>query len=225
MKGLSISIEEHLEPEALEKLKRRWLQLCARLQLGQEAAAEQWQILSEHYRSPDRYYHNFSHIRNLLELWDAQEQVVEKAGIFELAFWLHDIIYEPLERDNEAASAKWAAEHWNDVLDEQEQELLQHLILSTDGHKAQSNTWTEYFFLDHDLSIFAAVPSDYDDYRAAIQKEYAAVPTEAYRKGRLRVLQNFLNRKRLFLTDSFYEKYEKQARENIQRECRELQEG
>lgn len=223
MAALFISIQKQVKTDILHALNQRWLQLCARLQLGQEQADAQWQQLIKSYGAPHRYYHNFSHIYHLLQLWDKQEVQLEQTAVFELAFWLHDIIYEPSEKDNEVKSANWATEYWGTVLDEQQQQFLQDLILSTDGHKAQSNTWAEHFFLDHDLSIFAARPADYEDYRVAIREEYAEVSDAAYQKGRWKILQNFLDRKRLFFTDTFYEKYEKQARENLQKECRELQ--
>ncbi|HXL55890.1 MAG TPA: hypothetical protein VN958_06525 [Chitinophagaceae bacterium] len=43
-----------------------------------------------------------------------------------------------------------------------------------------------------------------------------------YNEGRKKVLMHFLEMNRIFKTDEFYNQFEKQARENLKRELKEL---
>lgn len=80
-------------------------------------------------------------------------------------------------------------------------------------------------FLDLDVSILAAPDEDYNTYAKQIRKEYSSFSWEEYRKGRMEVMTAFLQRERIFLTDHFNATYEQQARSNIQRELKSLQNG
>jgi predicted metal-dependent HD superfamily phosphohydrolase len=84
------------------------------------------------------------------------------------------------------------------------------------------NTDLTEIFLDFDLGILGAPQEDYDEYAAQIRREYSYYSGEEYRRGRKAVLEKFLDRKRLYFTDYFYELYESQARQNIQREIDSL---
>ena len=50
----------------------------------------------------------------------------------------------------------------------------------------------------------------------SIRKEYEWVEKEFYKQERTKVLQKFLERDRIYFTKEIFDKYEKQARENIQ---------
>ncbi len=80
-------------------------------------------------------------------------------------------------------------------------------------------------FLDLDLSILGASEDDYDGYTKQIREEYKHYSEDEYRNGRIRVMQGFLNRKRLYFSDYFYNRYEVRARENIDREIKSLEDG
>jgi predicted metal-dependent HD superfamily phosphohydrolase len=51
-----------------------------------------------------------------------------------------------------------------------------------------------------------------------MRQEFWGVPREMYKYARLNLLQGYLTRERLFLTDYFFKKYEVAARRNIVRE-------
>lgn len=223
MEKLSIHIEKQLKPSALAMLQRQWLQLCAQLHLPQEQATQQWEQLQLQYQDPQRHYHNFSHLKHLLQLRARVNLPLPDVGVFDLALWLHDVVYEPLQWGNERASAEWAQQQWAAVLNSEQLQRLKRLILCTEKHQVQANNLEEHFFLDLDLSIFAARLSDYECYTAAIRQEYAAVPEAVYQKGRLRVLRAFVQRERLFFTEYFYTTYEAQARNNIEQEMQRLE--
>ena len=77
-------------------------------------------------------------------------------------------------------------------------------------------------FLDFDLGILGTSQAEYDTYAEKIRKEYSHYTEDEYCRGRIAVLQRFLNRERLYFTDHFYEKYEGMARGNIDGEINSL---
>jgi predicted metal-dependent HD superfamily phosphohydrolase len=51
-----------------------------------------------------------------------------------------------------------------------------------------------------------------------VRKEYAIYPDLLYRPGRIKVLKYFLEKPRIYHTPYFWEKYEEQARANMEAE-------
>jgi predicted metal-dependent HD superfamily phosphohydrolase len=95
------------------------------------------------------------------------------------------------------------------------------MILATD-HRRPHTTPEEPLIVDIDLSILGRDPATFDAYDRAIRAEYAHVPDDAYRIGRGKVLQHFLNRTRLYYTPWFFEQYEATARVNLQQALQRL---
>jgi len=93
--------------------------------------------------------------------------------------------------------------------------------LATKHNKATNDSDTKYL-IDIDLAILGSSSDRYDLYRTNIRKEYAWVKKSAYAMGRKNILENFLRKKRIYLTDYFYEKYEIAARSNITDEIRAM---
>ncbi len=71
--------------------------------------------------------------------------------------------------------------------------------------------------MDVDLAILGSDAGRFHESDEQIRLEYAHVPEHEYRAGRRRVLGEFLARPRLYSTDYFYSRYERQARENLSR--------
>ena len=93
------------------------------------------------------------------------------------------------------------------------------LILLTKTHNCSNDDRDGQMLLDADLAILGADGNDYDTYARAIRREYAWVPNEEYRKGRLRVLETFLSRERIYRTDELHRAAEEiQGRRNLRRE-------
>jgi predicted metal-dependent HD superfamily phosphohydrolase len=97
------------------------------------------------------------------------------------------------------------------------------LILLTRTHRCAPDDRAGRVLLDADLAVLGGSREDYDRYARAIRREYAWVEEAAYRAGRRRVLEGFLARPRLFLTDKFFRAREAAARENLRRETASLQ--
>ncbi|QTE24505.1 hypothetical protein J3359_11350 [Polaribacter cellanae] len=136
------------------------------------------------------------------------------------AIWFHDIIYKSRSKRNEKKSAKYAVKRLKNFnLKELKRNKIYKLILSTKKHKILVKTDLDNaFLLDFDLAIFGQDWNVYEAYTQKIRKEYKMFPNFLYRPARKKVLQGFLDRETLYFTEKYKNLFEKQARENLQRE-------
>lgn len=74
------------------------------------------------------------------------------------------------------------------------------------------------YFLDFDLSILGATESSYARYTAAIRTEYIHYPFDTYLRGRLAVMDTFLQRPQLYFTEECRVQFESKARYNMRTE-------
>ncbi|MFC4640452.1 phosphohydrolase [Deinococcus hohokamensis] len=173
------------------------------------------------YAEPHRAYHNAAHVRDLLVALGTRGVL---SPVLALAVWGHDLIYDPRSGDNEARSAQvfdqWLAAH---SAPDAARAQVQDLILAT-RHVAEPEGRDAALLVDADLSILGAEPARFAAYDGAIRREYAHVPDEPYRQGRLGVLQAFLRRERLFTTPEFAA-LEAPARANLHRAVAALEAG
>jgi predicted metal-dependent HD superfamily phosphohydrolase len=105
---------------------------------------------------------------------------------------------------------------------EQTVAVTREMILATKHHRADDLSWDVKVFLDLDTSILGAPEEVYKEYSRAIRKEYSWVPGFLYRKGRMKVLNDFLERDHIYHTDEIRAEYELKARHNIADEVRAL---
>ncbi|MDF2467560.1 MAG: hypothetical protein K0Q43_5795 [Ramlibacter sp.] len=131
--------------------------------------------------------------------------------------WFHDAFYDPKRDDNEGRSAQWARDSVLEAgLPAGIADRLHALVLAT-RHEAVPEDADAQLLVDVDLAILGSDPARFDESDEQIRLEYAHVPEDKYRAGRRRVLGEFLARPRLYSTDYFYSRYERQARENLSR--------
>ncbi|WP_310428235.1 hypothetical protein [Chamaesiphon sp. VAR_48_metabat_135_sub] len=184
-----------------------------------------FQMLVTAYSKPDRHYHNLAHIHHLLTILDRfnPDRLRDPMAVF-LAIWFHDFVYESRAGDNEIQSAKAAKKLLTNlgvsidlILD------VEQLILATQGHQVSTEDFDRCVFLDADLAILGADPDKYQTYARSIRCEYSWVPDSAYRAGRIRVLESFLQRDRLYYTDLLFTELESQARLNLEQEISVLE--
>lgn len=95
------------------KMTNKWLFTIAGIKdidndIVLEWCEEVWEILKFCYNKSDRHYHNFDHIRDMLKKFEKHKKSFEDPLAVELAIWFHDIIYNPLSKLNEDASADLA---------------------------------------------------------------------------------------------------------------------
>jgi predicted metal-dependent HD superfamily phosphohydrolase len=192
------------------------------------------------YTQPARYYHNLNHIEHFLTILDRFTNptidrslpVLQDPISVSLAAWFHDFIYDSQASDNERQSANAAKELLTniDVTNDssprqiaQKIDRIQQLILATSSHQIAPNDPDMCIFLDADLAILGTDPVIYQAYSRAIRCEYSWVSDADYRVGRIRVLESFLERDRLYYTDILFDELESIARLNLKTEFTEIQ--
>ncbi|MFD0895419.1 hypothetical protein KBB96_20215 [Luteolibacter ambystomatis] len=200
-------------------MKSRFLMWCIAAGADGESAGLLWLDLGSRYSEPHRHYHTLDHIEASLAHLDE----VEVNPAVEGAIWFHDVVYDPTRDDNEAQSAAFFLETTRPWIDPSFAERVHRLILATDFRVAREDDPDEWLMTDIDLAILAAEASEYDAYAKAIRQEYAHVPDEEFRRGRLAVMQRFLEEP-VYRSEAFRSR-EETARENIRRELAALAGG
>lgn len=212
-----------------QNLQNKFLALLSKLGAPEEVTSQAWQQLSELYGQEGRYYHTLNHIDHMLLQMEEHVPKEFQSRELELAIWYHDVIYEWDSKENERKSADLCLKVLtnNKLLATESIDLVEALIMSTKGHQIRlqgQHLLENQLMLDLDLSILGVDTTRYKQYSIDIRQEYIQIPLEDYQKGRVEVLTYFLNREELYFSPIFKRLYEKQARENLQREIDILKE-
>ncbi|SHE70240.1 HD domain-containing protein [Flavisolibacter ginsengisoli] len=181
-----------------------------------------WAEIEKSYSNPKRYYHTLSHLQQFYYELEAAKELIQNRDALLFSLFFHDLVYNPLRRDNEERSTI-IAEHRMTTLDVPLAliKTSMELIMATKSHNLSENGDTN-IFTDADLSILGQPAAVYDDYTTGIRKEYILYSDMLYKPGRKAVVQHFLSQDRIFKTDYFFKKYESMAKENLQRELLSL---
>jgi predicted metal-dependent HD superfamily phosphohydrolase len=138
------------------------------------------------------------------------------------AVFYHDIIYKVSRNDNEEKSAELAKERLTQVAyPASSVEMCMTMIRATKHHQ-RSDDPDVNLFTDADLCILGQEPKVYYQYALQIRKEYSIYPDFLYKPGRKKVLQHFLTMSRIFKSHYFFDKYEQQAKANLEEELKQL---
>ena len=193
----------------------RWADLCGRF--GCAACDDHFGVLEAAYAEHHRHYHTALHVQECLDLLDVVRGYAERPAEIELAIWLHDVVYVPWRRDNEARSAALATE-WLMACgsDAAILDRTRRLILST-RHREPPRCGDEALLRDIDLGILSAAPDRYDEYEAQVRREYRRVLPAIYRSRRRKILSSFMDRVSVYCTAWFLEHREQDARRNLER--------
>lgn len=169
------------------------------------------------YAERHRAYHTQQHLAECLALLATFEALCERPDEVSIAFWFHDAIYVPRRHDNEARSAAWMADVARAAqVDELVIARMRALIMAT-CHDAQPLENDARVLVDIDLAILGAAPERFDAYERDVRREYRWVPSFMYRRARADILLAFRRRDPLYLTPPMRERFESQARSNLDR--------
>ncbi|XP_078034415.1 uncharacterized protein LOC144468667 [Augochlora pura] len=182
--------------------------------------------LQEVYSEEKRTYHNLDSLREKLNCYYEIKDNLKNPQAVLLALFFQNFEYDPKALDGENKNL----EHFNTFADEasigeelkeEASELLKVAAThSTDAHKIGGAFGGEdaHYFLDLDMAVLGSSPESYAEYREKIRGEYSFLSEPMYTALRLKVLQNFVQIPNIFASKEFREKYEEQARQNIQAE-------
>jgi predicted metal-dependent HD superfamily phosphohydrolase len=174
---------------------------------------------------PQRHYHTLSHLQVVLAVVDEHAGRAEDPTAVRLAAWYHDAVYDPRRVDNEEASALLAeaALPELDVPPDRVTEVAR-LVRLTATHDPIPGDRNGGLLTDADLCVLASPPDVYQNYTAAVRREYAHVPDPQFVAGRASVLNNLLSLPRLFHTPALRDRWEDAARTNITKELATMRE-
>lgn len=173
--------------------------------------------LEQTYSDDPRRYHTLRHIEQCLQEFDEVRHLAKEPAAVELALWFHDAIYDPRESDNEEQSARMLRR----MVESPFTEEAIALIFAT-KHERLHLEQDAALVCDIDLAILGKPPQDFDVYERQIRYEYDWVPEQAYREGRAKLLMKFMARQSIYATGVFQDRYEVQARNNLQRSISRL---
>ena len=196
-------------------MKDRWQTLWQKLsapRIPVEALSE----LMRAYSSPDRSYHNFTHIRDCLSLFDQTSFLAIHPAEVELAIWFHDAVYDARRSDNEQKSADWAEAVVSQTgLSREIAKRVVSSILAT-RHREEVTDADAQLLVDVDLSILGSDPTVFWQYEENIRKEYAWVAEDIFQRERVKILRGFLDRQHLYYHREYRERFEVRARTNLE---------
>ena len=188
----------------------------------------QLDALKSAYAYPPRAYHHFGHVQDVLAQYRA---VAEGPGWHRpvevrLAVLYHDAVYIAGRSDNEAASARLAKDHierWWSEADIDSQRVADLILLTArhgalrveDAGNGEAGEDARHF-LDCDMAILGAEAQTFSAYDRGIAEEYRAVPRWLYRIKRRQFFKKLLASDRIFMSDFFRQRFEAQARRNLQ---------
>jgi predicted metal-dependent HD superfamily phosphohydrolase len=203
-------------PTHQPELLARWRALVP----GDDALGED---LIGRWSQPHRHYHTTAHLAAVLAVVDRYADVAPDARAVALAGWLHDAVYDPRAGDNEERSARLAETRLPGAgVPAGRVAEIARLVRLTAGHVVADGDRAGALLADADLAILAAGRGDYDRYAAAVRREYAHLPEDAFRAGRAAVLENLLALPALYRIVPPRSEWEARARANVERELRGL---
>ncbi len=205
-------------------MKRIFFEIMDILSLSRNRQIDLFEKILSKYSESNRHYHNFRHIK---EMWNLIELNIGKSPKYSLLFLsclYHDIIYDSKSKTNEEDSFLELKADFQKVLLKHELDECKYLIQGTKTHNFLQDSYEHKLFLDSDLAILGSSEMRYSEYSSAIRKEYSWVSDEVYKIERVKVLEKFLTREKIYYTNIMQQNFEEKARENLMSEIKSLTE-
>jgi predicted metal-dependent HD superfamily phosphohydrolase len=189
------------------------------------------------YREPQRAYHDWGHVDDLLEKLDDLKSLAARPDLIAAAIFWHDSVYVTRDSDEllrpDAENVRASAERFErySKFDHMESAAIHDLIMATANHLNACAT-TEYYpgfagdldlFLDLDLSSLGAPWPTFARNLEQIRFEYGWVSEPLFCLGRLQMIDTFAARgDRLYRRDETRKLWNRRAHENLARAQVEL---
>lgn len=203
---------------AVANMSRRWLHLILAMGIEEASARKAFADLVTNYNGNGRYYHNLAHVGMVLDTAGGLRHLAKDYEKVQVAIWFHDVIYDPRAKDNEAQSAAYARRVLSELgFPADTITRVSDLILATTTHLAAAGDVDAQILLDADLAPLAYDEALFFQQSTALRQEFSYIPEDEYRQGRIRVLNSFLARERIYQTDQLYDELESKARNNLNR--------
>jgi predicted metal-dependent HD superfamily phosphohydrolase len=196
-----------------------------------------WNILNAAYNEPQRAYHAWSHIDDLLHKLDEFCALAARPDLIAIAIFWHDAVYATRNRDG---SARPDVENVRDsdalfrrhtIMGQEDVEAVSEMIMASANHLDAIASREIYpgfardldLFLDLDLSSLGAPWETFAENLDKIRFEFAWVPEAMFCFGRLEMLDRFAKKGALlFRREEMRAVWLDAARRNISRTTEEL---
>ena len=176
-----------------------------------------YQRLLAGYHEPQRHYHTLDHIKHCLGMFENCKAMVNDPDALEMAIWMHDVILESGRRDNEARSAELYLELSRDVQHDEMRELVSRLIMTTLHNGDTVDEDDSNYMVDIDLSSFGLPWDEFLRDSLNLRAENPLLGDQDYQLNQTGFQRGLLARPRFFQSDFFFDRFEKQARDNLAR--------
>lgn len=194
-------------------------------------------FLLKEYRKKHRHYHDYAHVCHVLDTIIDHKDKFSDLQAAELAANFHDIVYEvgdDYDRNERRSCLKFlemieednpGIKYDRNDPDFRTVELAMVMIGCTHGHTLDRLRHRELLtdvqvedikmFLDADIKILSENEDRVLRFEDEIRKEFSIYNDEVYNQGRIQVLQGFLNRRQIYLSE-IGQPWEQKARNNLQ---------
>ena len=164
------------------------------------------------WSEPHRRYHGVGHLRDILAHVEELAGYADDADAVRLAAWYHDSVYAGLP-DDEERSARRAEGDLSGLDCGATADRRGGATGAHDHHpRSAPGDHNGEVLSDADLASLAVPRERYVLNTAAIRAEYAHIPDEVFRKGRLQVLVSLLEGHGVFRTERARQQWEGAAR-------------
>lgn len=205
----------------VQDLLETWAALLSRHTANPDAEVVGRELLAA-WSEPHRRYHSIGHLRDILDHVEELAGYADDADAVRLAAWYHDSVYAGLP-DDEERSARRAEEDLSALgLEPQLVDEVARLVRMTVSHDPAPGDHNGEVLSDADLASLAVPHERYVLNTAAIRAEYAHIPDDVFRKGRLQVLVGLLDGPGVFRTERGRRKWEGPAQHNLRAELATL---
>lgn len=174
-----------------------------------------------------RGYHAWSHPLDMLRTMDTIPSPLRDRLAFICSVVTHDVVYDPRRSDNEELSAQFAEGRLAGLVPAETLARTARMNRATARHRPQEglsadDLFDTMHFLDLDLSILGAAEDRFQHYEAGVRYEYRHVEWETFATRRADILEGFLRRETIYLTDWGRRSFEEAARHNMARSIETL---
>ena len=176
--------------------------------------------LVQKYSEPHRAYHNVVHLYELFQDFDLIKDLCKDPNLVEDGIFWHDLFYDvilDLYSSNEERSAIEAQKKAHELkLPDRFYTGIYSMVMVTDHGKHQPQSFDEQLLADIDLAILGKSEERFVRYEKEIRSEFNFVPAKTFYSVRGGILAGFLKKDNIYHTEFFRNKYEAQARINLE---------
>ncbi|BES91332.1 Hypothetical protein NTJ_04140 [Nesidiocoris tenuis] len=207
------------------ELENVWNKLTSDLPSTKE---EWWTKILTSLNDPKRKCHNYSYLAQKISLYETIKHLLKNREAVEYALFFSYIEYGPMTVDGNEKNIAHFKQFATECGIPLESDLVRDTLVllecnsscMTEEHIKEGAFGSEdkHYFLDLDMAVLGMDDVTYNQYWQSEKEENDVVPESMYNTFRTKILKTFLQIPNIYATKEFREKYEENARRNLQRD-------